>query len=148
MLNRFKEHRIKIFASIIIVLCFVLIRALEASLFYDPFLQYFESDFIGAPFPNVDVFRLFCNLLFRFALNTVLSLMLIYVLFKDLEILKFTGYLFLFFFLVLFSMFFIIIQYFQDSSWVLFYVRRFIIQPLLVLLFIPAFYYQLQNLKT
>ncbi|PIF69356.1 exosortase F system-associated protein [Flavobacterium plurextorum] len=147
MLNRFKEHRIKIFASIIIVLCFVLIRALEASLFYDPFLQYFESDFSGAPFPNVDVFRLFCNLLFRFALNTVLSLMLIYVLFKDLEILKFTGYLFLFFFLVLFSMFFIIIQYFQDSSWALFYVRRFIIQPLLVLLFIPAFYYQLQNLK-
>lgn len=147
MLNRFKEHRIKILASIIIVLCFVLIRALEASLFYDPFLQYFESDFSSAPFPNVDVFRLFCNLLFRFALNTVLSLMLIYVLFKDLEILKFTGYLFLFFFLVLFSMFFIIIQYFQDSSWALFYVRRFIIQPLLVLLFIPAFYYQLQNLK-
>ena len=147
MLNRFKEHRIKILASIIIVLCFVLIRALEASLFYDPFLQYFESDFSSAPFPNVDVFRLFCNLLFRFALNTVLSLMLIYVLFKDLEILKFTGYLFLFFFLVLFSMFFIIIQYFQDSSWVLFYVRRFIIQPLLVLLFIPAFYYQLQDLK-
>lgn len=147
MLNRFKEHRIKIFASIIIVLCFVLIRALEASLFYDPFLQYFESDFSSAPFPNLDVFRLFCNLLFRFALNTVLSLMLIYVLFKDLEILKFTGYLFLFFFLILFSMFFIIIQYFQDSSWALFYVRRFIIQPLLVLLFIPAFYYQLQNLK-
>ena len=147
MLNRFKEHRSKILVSIVIVLCFVVIRAFETSLFYDPFLQYFESDFSNARLPNVDVFKLFYNLLFRFALNTVLSLVLIYVLFKDLEILKFTTYLYLFFFLILFSMFFITILYFQDSSWVLFYVRRFIIQPLLVLLFIPAFYYQLQDLK-
>lgn len=147
MLNRFKEYRSKILAAIVIVLCFVLIRAFETSLFYDPFLQYFESDFSSFPLPKVDVFRVFCNLLIRFTLNTVLSLVLIYVLFKDLEILKFTSYLFLFFFLILFTMFFVIIQYFQDSSWALFYVRRFIIQPLLVLLFIPAFYYQLQDLK-
>ncbi|MFH6933707.1 exosortase F system-associated protein [Flavobacterium sp. YO12] len=147
MLNRFKEHQSKILAAVVIVICFVLIRAFETSLFYDPFLQYFESDFSSAPLPDVDAFKLFYNLLFRFALNTVLSLVLIYILFKDLEILKFTTYLYLFFFLMLFSMFFITIEYFQDCSWVLFYVRRFIIQPLLVLLFIPAFYYQLQDLK-
>lgn len=147
MLNKIKENKSKILITIIVVLCFGVIRAFENQLFYDPFLDYFESDFLNQPFPEVNVFSLFCGLLLRYVLNSVLSLLLIYTLFKDKEILKFTTYLYVVFLFLLLGMFFIILKCFPDASWLLFYVRRFIIQPIFVLLFIPAFYYQMQHSK-
>ncbi|PWB27846.1 exosortase F system-associated membrane protein [Flavobacterium sp. HTF] len=147
MLNKIQGHKSKIMIAIFIVLCFVLIRSFENQLFYDPLLIYFNADFKSLPFPEIDSFKLFLGLLLRYSLNSVLSLLLIYVLFKDMDILKFSSLMYLFFFLVLFGMFFIILNFFPDGNWLLFYVRRFIIQPIFVLLFIPAFYYQMQNLK-
>ncbi|WP_055097220.1 exosortase F system-associated membrane protein [Flavobacterium aquidurense] len=147
MLNSLLKHKIKIIIAFLIIVCFVVIRIFEVQLFYDPFLIYFESDFKNLPIPQVDAFKLFYGLLLRYFLNTILSLMLIYTLFRDREILKFSAVIYGFFLLILFGMFFIILNYFPDGNWLLFYVRRFIIQPIFVLLFIPAFYYQQQNLK-
>lgn len=147
MLNKLFEHKAKILIAILIIISFGIIRAFESKIFYDPFLVYFESDFKNLPFPQVDSFQLFWGLLIRFILNTTLSLLLIYTLFQDLEILKFSTLLYGFFLLLLIGMFFIILNYFPEGNWLLFYVRRFIIQPIFVLLFIPAFYYQQQNLK-
>jgi len=147
MLNKLLKHKVKILIAILIIFCFGMIRAFENKIFYDPFLIYFESDFKSSPFPEADSFKLFCGLLLRYVLNTVLSLLLIYTLFRDLEIMKFSAFLYVFFLILLLGMFAIIIEYFPDGSWLLFYVRRFIIQPIFVLLFIPAFYYQQQNLK-
>ncbi|RUT71110.1 exosortase F system-associated protein [Flavobacterium cupreum] len=147
MLSKIKEHKGKIIIAVLIVLCFGLIRTFEEALFYDPFLVYFDSDFKGLPFPEVDVFKLFCGLLLRYFLNSGLSLLLIYVLFQDVEIVKFSAILYGCFLAILFAAFFVILHYFPDGSWLLFYVRRFIIQPIFVLLFIPAFYYQMQGLK-
>jgi exosortase F-associated protein len=147
MLNKLLQHKGKILIAIFIIVCFGVIRAFESKLFYDPFLVYFESDFKDAPFPPIEPFKLFCGLLLRYLLNAVLSLILIYTLFQEIEILKFSAILYAFFLILLLGMFVIIINYFQDWNWLLFYVRRFIIQPIFVLLFIPAFYYQQQNLK-
>lgn len=147
MLNKLSENKFKIIITILIVVCLGIIRALENQLFYDPFLTYFDSDFKELPFPHVDNFKLLGGLSFRYALNTVLSLILIYVLFRDKEILKFSAFLYAFFLVLLLGMFFIILEYCPNAGWLLFYVRRFIIQPIFVLLFVPAFYYQQQNLK-
>ncbi|EJL66073.1 exosortase F system-associated membrane protein [Flavobacterium sp. CF136] len=147
MLNKIREHKFKIIIAIFIVICFGAVRAFEKELFYDPFLIYFDSDFKSLPFPEVDFFKLFGGLLFRYALNGILSVTLIYALFKDTEIIRFTVFLYLFFLVILFGMFFLILKCYPDGSWLLFYVRRFIIQPVFVLLFIPAFYYQQQNQK-
>jgi exosortase F-associated protein len=147
MLNKIKQNKTKILIAVVVVCCFGIIRAFESQLFYDPFLDYFESNFIKLPFPEVNVFSLFCGLLLRYVLNTVLSLLLIYTLFSDRDILKFSTYLYVFFLILLLGMFFIILKCFPDASWLLFYVRRFIIQPIFIILFIPAFYYQLQYSK-
>lgn len=145
MLNKLLENKFKLFGAILIVLCLALVRSFELELFYDPFLNYFQNDFNNLPYPQVEIFKLFFGLLFRYFLNSSLSLILIYILFKDLDILKFSAFLYVIFLIVLLVLFFVILEFFPKASWLLFYVRRFIIQPILVLLFIPGFYYQLQN---
>lgn len=147
MRSNIMEHKIKILATICIVICFGVIRTFESQLFYDPFLEYFDTDFKNLPFPEVAVFKLLCGLFFRYFLNTILSLALIYALFQDKDILKFSTFLYVFFLVILMVLFFVILNYFPDGNWLLFYVRRFIIQPIFVLLFIPAFYYQQLNFK-
>ena len=147
MLSKIVENKSKILIAIFIVMCFGLIRTFESQLFYDPFLDYFESDFKSLPFPQVDGVKLFCGLFFRYFFNTILSLILIYALFRDKEVLKFTTFLYVLFLALLLVLFFVILNYFPNGNWLLFYVRRFIIQPIFVLLFIPAFYYQQVNFK-
>lgn len=147
MLNNLLENKFKIFGAILIVLGLALVRSFELQLFYDPFLNYFQNDFNNLPYPQVDTSKLFFGLLFRYFLNSALSLILIFILFKDLDMLKFSAILYLLFLIVLLGLFFAILEFFPNASWLLFYVRRFIIQPILVLLFIPGFYYQLQNSK-
>jgi exosortase F-associated protein len=147
MLNKVSKYKFEILALICIVFCFAVIRIFQRKLFYDPFLEYFDHDFKNLPFPQVDLFKLFCGLFFRYFLNTILSLILIFALFKDKQIFKFSAFLYIFFFALLFALFFIILEYFPDANWLLFYVRRFIIQPIFILLFIPAFYYQQESLK-
>lgn len=147
MLNKIKENKFRILGVLLVVFSFAVIRAFENQLFYDPFLAYFEEDFKNMPFPEVHSFKLFGGLLLRFFLNSGLSLLLIYILFSDKDILKFSIALYGFFGLLLFVSFYIILNFYPEGNWLLFYVRRFIIQPIFVLIFIPAFYYQLQHSK-
>lgn len=147
MLNKIKENKFKILAALLVIFSFAVIRAFENQLFYDPFLEYFEKDFKKMPFPDVDTFKLFGGLLLRYLLNSGLSLALIYILFSDKDILKFSTALYSFFGIVLFVLFYIILQFYAEGNWLLFYVRRFLIQPIFILIFIPAFYYQLQYSK-
>ena len=143
MLRILLTHKLRFVLVLLFVLSFALVRAYEDRLFYDPFLDYFKSDFNALPLPVYNSFQLFVGLLFRYGLNMVLSLGLIFTLFKDVTMVKFSSLLYVFFFLVLILSFYVII-YFDGSNnnLMLFYVRRFLIQPIFVLLFIPAFYYQ------
>lgn len=147
MLSKIKENKSKITAAIGIIFCFAVIRAFENQLFYDPFLEYFEKDFKNLPFPQIDSLKLFIGLLIRYVLNTGLSLALIYILFTDNDMLLFSAVLYVFFGVILMALFYTILKFFPEDKWLLFYVRRFIIQPIFILIFIPAFYYQLQYYK-
>ncbi|MFD1603660.1 exosortase F system-associated protein [Flavobacterium artemisiae] len=147
MLNKIKENKFRIIAALLVIFSFAVIRAFENQLFYDPFLEYFEKDFKKMPFPEIDTFKLFGGLLLRYILNTGLSLALIYILFSDKDILKFSTALYSFFGIILFVLLYIILQFYAEGNWLLFYVRRFLIQPIFILIFIPAFYYQLQYSK-
>lgn len=146
MLNKIVRNRKGVF--ILVILCCLLIgvRAFEDNLFYDPFLIYFNGDYRVSPLPKFDNLFLFFGLLFRYFLNTILSLGIIYFLFKDKGMIQFASIVYLFFFLVLMSAFFFMLHFYgNQNNLVLFYVRRFLIQPLFLILFIPAFYYQKQS---
>lgn len=125
------------------VLALAFIRFFEETLFYDPFLKYFKNDYLNLPFPDFNGIGLFFSLLFRYVLNASLSIAVIYFLFKDVSLTKFASVLYLVLFLILILMFFGIVLFFDEkSNFILFYVRRFIVQPLFLVLFVPAFYIQ------
>lgn len=143
MLKILLTHKFRFFIVLLFVFSFALIRLYEDSLFYDPFLDYFKSDFSDLPLPIYNSSRLFINFLFRYGLNMAVSLGLIFTIFKDVEMVKFASFLYIFFFIILvFSFYSIISIYEEHNKLMLFYVRRFLIQPIFILLFIPAFYYQ------
>lgn len=142
MLKKLLQNKVKTFLGLLLVLLLALIREFETQLFYDPFLPFFKNDFTNMPLPSYDPFQLFFGLLFRFGLNSLLSLALLYVFFEDKAMVKFSGVLFVAFFVLLIVALFWLLSFQNPNYLLLFYVRRFLIQPIFILLFIPGFYYQ------
>jgi exosortase F-associated protein len=143
MLKFLKKNKKKICYSGMLIVALVLIRMFENQLFYDPFLEYFRSEYANLSFPKFNPIKLFISLGFRFYLNMIISLGLLYVLFDDRKIVKFSIFLFMVLGSILMISFFFVLTFFaEESKMTLFYIRRFLIQPIFILLFIPAFYYQ------
>jgi exosortase F-associated protein len=120
----------------------VLIRIFEEQLFYDPFLAFFKNDYLYIDSPRQEVFKLAIFTTLRYVLNTIISLGILFVLFKDKSIIKFSVFIYTVAFLVLMSLFlYFVINPKQEDYYLFFNVRRFLIQPIIALLLIPAFYY-------
>jgi exosortase F-associated protein len=142
MLQKIHNSKIKIIQIVFLIGLFGLIRAFENQLFYDPFLNYFKTE-NPANYPKFDWLALLWSLFFRYALNALISLGLLYILFNDIDLVRFSGFLFAVFFVILLVLFSVVLFYFDESQkMILFYVRRFLIQPIFILLFIPGFYFQ------
>ncbi len=120
-----------------------MVRAVASDLFYDPFIAYFNNDFLHESIPVFSGSKLLINLFFRYTLNTILSLAIIYLAFQDKAFLKFSIKFYIFAFVVLIITFMIILKGELKHGYLFaFYIRRFIIHPLFVLLLLPAFYYK------
>ena len=146
MLQKILNNKVRILQLFFLIGLLLLVRFFENQLFYDPFLEFFKNDFVKLRLPRVNSAQLFLGLLFRFALNAIVSLGVIFVLFKDILMIKFAFFLYCFLFIILIIAFFYIICFAKENyNWVLFYIRRFLIQPIFLLLFVPGFYYQKQN---
>ncbi|NMH25050.1 exosortase F system-associated membrane protein [Flavobacterium solisilvae] len=149
MLQQLLQNKKKVAQISFLILLLILIRAFENTIFYDPFLNYFKSEYANLPFPEISVVKLFLSLGFRFYLNSVISLFLLYVIFNDGKMVKFSILLYMILGSILMISFFFVLNFFgEESKMTLFYIRRFIIQPIFILLFIPAFYYQKQIRKS
>ena len=146
MRKQLLNHKLRIALAMMLVLLLVLIRTYEDSMFYDPFLNYFKTDYYNLPLPELNSIQLFLGMVYRYFLNSTVSLAIIYVLFKDIEAVKFASILYLIFFTLLIFALFLVLSFFGETNkMTLFYIRRFLIQPIFLLLFLPAFYYQKQN---
>ena len=137
-------------AKIIMALCLVgilvLVRAFEEALFYDPLTFFFKFIQGQSSLPEFEMLKLLLNVVLRFLLNTLVSLGVLWVIFQNKDIIKLSGLMYG----VLFVTFFAIFCYLlvsksasnTDNFLSLFYVRRFLIHPILLLVLIPAFYFQ------
>jgi exosortase F-associated protein len=146
MLHKILSNKIRIIQLLFLISALVLVRAFENQLFYDPFLDFFKQNFNTLSLPHVNSLKLFLGLFFRYNLNTFVSLAIIYVLYKDLNLVKFAFIVYCIFFLLLIILLFFIIHFTEENhNWLLFYVRRFLIQPIFLMLFVAGFYYQRIN---
>ena len=119
------------------------IRGVEGKIFYDPFLSYFKSADQTAVFPVFEWGKLVVSYLFRFFLNTFFSLWIIHFLFQNKEWTKQAFVLISLIFVIVFPIYlFCIYDKFQFGYLFSFYIRRFVIQPLTLLLIVPIFYYR------
>src|SRR5690606_14167322 len=125
----------------------ILVRLFEADSFYDPLLTFFKQDYLYGKVPDVEFEKLMLHTGYRFWMNTLISLAILYVAFRDKDVIKFSLILYVLAFVLLFSwMSLLVANASPESNYnILFYVRRFLIQPLFVLLLLPAFYYHRQR---
>jgi len=140
----YKMNRlIKISGIVVLFGLLALVRMFEADLFYDPLLSFFKQDYLYGKVPEVTFGKLMLHTALRFWINTLISLAILYVAFRDKDVIKFSLILYALAFIILFSwMAWLVANASPESNYnLLFYVRRFLIQPLFVLLLLPAFYY-------
>ena len=120
----------------------VLIRFFEDSLFYDPYLQFFKNDYLYIDSPRRETLKLVLFTSLRFVLNTVISLGILYVIFKDKSVVKFASLIYIVAYLCLLIAFlYFVIDPKQEEYYLFFNIRRFLIQPLILVILLPAFYY-------
>ena len=139
---------IKIVLALVLFLLLFVVRSYESQLFYDPLLEYFKNDYLYKYIYDIDIWRLTVNLLYRYVLNSLISLSIIWVLFEKKSYIKFYGFFYMLAFMILIVVFVLLLRDDFESGYLLpFYIRRFIIHPLFLLLLLPAFYYQKLNNK-
>ena len=139
---------------LVILICFLSISALvgirffSSELFYDPLLLFFKSGYLTEErLPVLNQIKFLIHTSIRYWLNSALSIFILISLFRNREHFKIYLVIYAAVFLVLLLSFMLILNFYEsDLNLFLFYVRRFLIQPLMLLILVPAFYYhKLQN---
>lgn len=119
------------------------IRFLEDKIFYDPFIEYFHNHDLKKTFPDFQSTKIIFHYLLRFSLNFIFSLIVIYGFFDNKKWTKEGGILMVLFFVITFPIYlYCIFSEFSMGELFSFYMRRFVIQPVILLLIIPLFYYR------
>ena len=128
---------------LILLVALILVRYFESSMFYDPLLEFFKTDHTTRPLPELRQGKLLIHTTFRYLINSALSLGILWLVFRKVGIIKVASLIYLILLVIFTLIFWILLQ--KDGSGdhlLLFYVRRFLIQPLFLLLLLPAFYFQ------
>lgn len=119
------------------------VRFLEDRLFYDPFLLFFKIADKHQAFPDFEWGKLVVSHLFRFGLNLFFSALIIQFLFKNKTWTIQGVVLICLIFAITFPIYlYCIYAKFEVGYLFSFYMRRFVIQPLILLLVVPLFYYR------
>ena len=136
------SNPIKYILILVLLGLLILIRVFEDELFYDPYLLFFKNDYLYMDFPRREVLKLTLFTSFRYVLNTIISLGIIYLFVRDRSIVKFSSFVYLVAYVILILIFiYFVINPRQEDYYLFFNFRRFLIQPILLLLLLPAFYY-------
>jgi len=138
-----KSNTKKWIYSVLLIGSLIALRAVEASVFYDPIGPYFKGEFQNSTLPYFNPFLLFLSTALRYYLNSLISMGLLYVWFQQRKPLIFSALLYLIIGSVILISYLFILQFFSNEHKMLvFQLRRFLVYPILVLIFFPALYFQ------
>ena len=137
---------VRYFLAALLVLGLLMVRNFQNELFYDPLLAYFQGDFLNSEFPEFNHGKHLMSLSLRYLINSLLSLGIIHLIFQDKAILKISGLLFLLLWVITLPLYWYFISSgFSQFVTAGFYVRRILIQPILLLVLLPAGWYYLRS---
>jgi exosortase F-associated protein len=139
---------VRIVITIILFGLLFLIRAYETELFYDPLIVYFQNDYLYKPIPDIDSWRLTVDLLFRYSLNSLVTLGIVFMIFRKKKYVKFAGFMLMLAFMLMIVIFALLLRTNFESGYLFpFYIRRFIVHPIFLLILLSAFYYHRQSIQ-
>lgn len=139
------HNYIRFIGVVLLFFLLIFVRAFATKMFYDPFINYFKDAYLHQEIPVFNHFKLYFHIFLRYLLNSVISLGVIYLLFQK-HFLRFSIKFYAVAFFILLVLFILLIEFRLFKSYLpLFYLRRFLIHPIFILLLIPIFYYQKKN---
>ena len=125
------------------ILGLVSVRFLEDKIFYDPFLEFFKADYKVTQVPDFIWGKLMLSHFFRFALNLIFSAIVVHFMFLNKKWTIQAVFLMAVAFLFFFPIYLWCLYSKMEIGYLFtFSVRRFVIQPIILLLIIPIFYYR------
>lgn len=138
------KNGLRILLILLLFGVFVLLRWKEGSLFFDPLYIYFKSSVnIHNGMPEINMPKLLASMALRYFINAIISLVIIFIAFGERATVQFAALIYTgAFILLMLGFWYLLHNYTTENYMLLFYVRRFLIQPLFVLILLPAFYYQ------
>lgn len=120
----------------------ILVYVFQIEIFYDP-LNHFQFNPQNPQVPEINSGKLVLSKSIRYLLNDTFGLMVIWGLFGNKKYLQFAVYVFLFGFLVLLPLYLILVtNFYVETRPFLNHLHRLVLNPVLMMLLIPAFYYQ------
>ena len=141
-MNKYK----RIGAIGVLFLMLIGVRILAQNYFYDPLISYYQNDYLYMDIPKLNFTKFWGFLLLRYFLNMVLSLIIIYLTFLNKKVMAFSIRFYVLAFLVLSLLFWALLEFDLNLGYRLtFYIRRFLIHPVFLIILLPAFYYQKLN---
>ena len=133
---------IKYILLIVLFALLAMIRYYENELFYDPYLTFFENDYLYIDNPRRELFKLTAYTTLRYVLNSVISLGILFIIFRDRNIIKFSTLIYAIAYVIFLALFlYFVLNPRKEDYYLFFNIRRFLIQPIILLLLLPAFYY-------
>ncbi|WP_299012567.1 exosortase F system-associated protein [uncultured Polaribacter sp.] len=139
---------LKAFLLFISIAALFIVRSFAAEVFYDPLIIYFKNDYLYTKIPTLDTYALMLSYTLRYSLNAIITLAIIYTVFEKKDHIKFTSIFLIIAFVILSVAFtFLLNNQFKNGYLLPFYIRRFLIHPLFLLILLPAFYFQKINKK-
>ena len=136
-------NKSKFFITALLLILLVLIRFFEKQFLNDGLIDFFHHAYLKEDLPAVPAVRVLVTDSLRFWLNAVISMAILYTWFKQTDLLKFLLLIYLVVFVVVAAWFYYDLIHYREGEYIrLFYLRRILIQPLLLFLLIPALYYQ------
>jgi len=133
----------RIVLIILLFIMLIVIRGFIAPHFYDPLNNYFKNDYLYTSIPKIQFSTYLLNVFFRYTLNAVISLGIIFLFFQNKKTLVFAIKFYVISFIVLVVFLYALLNFNLSNDYMLiFYIRRFLIHPLFVFILLPAFYYQ------
>jgi exosortase F-associated protein len=127
----------------VLLLILVAVRLFEKHLFNDGLIHFFEYEYLQSSLPNISISHILLIDSVRFWFNSLLSIVILYLFFKQTKLLRFLWIFYGVFFIILAGILYYILNNYEAGNYLgLFYIRRILIQPIILFVLFPALLYQ------